>query len=208
MGPTRNRRAALRARLDPEWRALRGRWAEKRREEGGTLAGESAQLDAALFRQALRGARSSEGGWAWLRHPPPGQRHNGGRALWLTQRPDSSYEKAGRELLLGASNLPVDQVHAQLRRRIRAFKRPSDRAAPGPSYEEASKDPRAVLAELWIGLLLVNFGPRRLADGGPPKAAAMGLARKGGGLTNLGRLAWGFRLDLDHAERISEWLRQ
>ncbi len=196
----------LRSRLDRAWKERERRWAAKRG-EGADLLRPDAGRDARLFRRAFRGGFSESGGWAWLEHPPPGRRFRGGRTLWLTQRPGSSYDRVGRELLWAASNLPVDRVHSHLRDDVRALKRSSFRAAPGRSYRDASKDPRNVLAELWIALLQRNFGPRRRARGGAPRAGAMGLTRRNEAPLDIARLTWGFRLDFGHAERISGWLR-
>ena len=206
MSWTKGVESKLRARVDGEWEALRERWEEKRAGASSLLEADP-KLDAKLFRSAFQGAHSKSGGWAWLRHPPPGPRFHGERTLWLTQRPDSSYGEVGRELLWAASKLPVDRVHSHLRDDVRAFERSSFRAGPGRSYRDASKDPRNVLAELWIALLQRNFGPRLRARGGEPRAKAMGLARRNEPPLDLGALAWDFRLDFSHAERIGKWLR-
>ena len=199
--------AKLRSRVDAAWEDLSERWQTKRSDESGFLKAD-AGLDARLFKSAFRGGYSDTGGWAWLEHPPPGRKFRGGRTLWLTQRPDSSYEEVGRELLWAASKLPVDRVHSHLRDDVRALERSSFRAAPGRSYRDASKDPRNVLAELWVALLQRNFGQRLRTRGGEPRAKCMGLARRNERSLDLEKLAWDFRLDFSHAERISEWLRR
>lgn len=204
--PKKEPQKKLVACLTEQWQELEGRWEEKRRESAGELVAPDAGLDARLLRSAFKGAFSETGEWAWLRHPPPGQNFKGGRSLWLTRRPDSCYKGVGRDLLWAASTLPVDRVHSHLRDDVRAFERAAFRATPGRSYRDASKDPRAVTAELWLALLERDFGPRRRKGTGAARAEAMGLAGKSERYVDLGKEAWEFRLGISHAERISEWL--
>ena len=197
----------LKASLDGAWSQLEERWSAKRAEKAGGLLPHDPALDPQLFREAFRGAFSKRGGWAWLEHPPPGASHSGGRSLWLTQRPNVSYGDVGRDLLWACSTLPVDRVHGHLRDRIVPLQRPRFRSSPGRSYRDSAKTPPALLAELWIGSLMQNFVLRTSGHPRKLRAGAMGLMRRNGRVPDLAELALKFRLNMDHAVRISNWLR-
>ncbi|MCZ0943972.1 MAG: hypothetical protein OXJ53_13010 [Gammaproteobacteria bacterium] len=201
--------AGLGKSVDREWERRRRRWSERRVDKAGGLFEAGSEIDAQLHLEALRGGHSTKGGWAWLKHPPPGRRHNGGVSLWLTQRPNSSFAEVGRSLLMESSTLPVDRVHRQLRARVAALRRPGHRAKPGRGYEGARKSPITVLGELWIGLMRQGFVRRTSTRGDRVvRAEAMGIARHGERPNDTAEVAWDFQLDFGHAERISGWIRQ
>ena len=205
----------LKEMLDAQWLARKARWDER----VAPIAGESGKVDAKTlashFAPAPRGAETS-GKWDWLAFPPPGPRFAGGRSLWLTRRPGVTYEDVGRELLWRTSTLPVDQAHAHLRDDVRALRKPGS-GAKGRSFKGSYWDPMVVAAELWIAVFWRNYGPRavprhRLKEGEEPRrspAFSMGLARKNAPRKpNIAKLVWDFRLGLEEAKTMSQWLQK
>ncbi len=187
------------------WTELQERWSKRRAAEDGGLVPDQA-ADARLFRQAWRGAFSEAGGWAWLEHPPGAEQFMGGRTLWLTQRPGAPYATAGRELLREATMRIVDQVHSNMRVNAPALRRPALRSGAQRSYLESPKSAPVLVAELWIELW--GRGLVRLTtQDGITRMRAMGLGRANEREANPTDIAWTFRLDFSHAERISNWLR-
>ena len=172
-------------------------------------------LRASLYKDAVIGAYSKKGGWAWLTYPPPNSQYHNPRSLWLTRMPNKTFEDDGVPLLLHASLQNVDTLMSSMRSRIRALERPSGRAIPGISYESSYYLPTAVRSELWIYLLERNY--RKPDHTGQPfiPAHLAGLMTD----AEADRVDLGFpdkdfrdkvldfRLGLTQARRMSKWQR-
>ena len=172
-------------------------------------------LRASLYKDAVIGAFSKLGGWAWLTYPPPNSQYHNPRSLWLTRMPNKTFEDDGAPLLLHASLQNVDTLMSSMRSRIRALERPSARAVPGISYESSYYLPTAVSGELWIYLLDRNY--RKPDHTGQPfiPAHLAGLMTDAeADRVDLGfpekdfrDKVLNFRLGLTQAKRMSKWQR-
>ena len=129
------------------------------------------------------------------------------RTLWLTRMPGKSFESHGRAALSRAMLQPVDAIMNSMRARVRAIARPLLRAS-GRSYRSNYIMPGVVYDELSVYLLRQNYDIRRKSSRQIIPAATWGLRRANEPHLNLFEHAWGFRLGVKHAARISGWLRQ
>ena len=192
---------------DDAWWAAEKRFAEQpvpaHLEREGLSRGHP-WVRAALFRQALKGAYSKAGGWAWLHHPPEAPGYRDPHTLWLTRTPHKTYERHGRPLLDGAGLQPLHRVFNAIRHQVRGASRPFARAggADGTPSRVA-----VVLNELAIYLLLRNYGltKRPTMPGTTIPAEAVGLADEDE--PDPAEIAWRFRIGIEHARQISRWRR-
>ena len=78
--------------LKPQWKYMECRF-NKKREVGSGEAFKTPQktLDARLFRSAMDGGYSKNGGWAWLDWPPDNKAYRGCKTLWLTRKPNKTF---------------------------------------------------------------------------------------------------------------------
>ena len=194
--------------LDRAWMEMEGRFAERLNPKGQLpLRADPQDAKARAFRSAFNGAYSRTGGWAWLEHPPENRQYARPRTLWLTRRPGQTLED-GRELLLHASLQSVDSAFNAMREHVRSLGRPEFRAQPGRGYRSRYIDVNAVLCELWLYLLMRNYGIRaKIRQRGVP-ARAFGLATPKSKMPDLVEVALSFRLGRKHAEKISAWQRE
>ena len=160
------------------------------------------EVRAALFRQALKGACSKAGAWAWLHHPPDSLAYRNPRTLWLTRMPHKTFVRHGRDLLAQATLQPLDSVFNEIRVRVRSARRPTG----DTTGVRTTSRPSELLNELAVYLLRRNYGlgtrpPRRVP------AEAMGLASPDEDKPDPPDIAWRFRLGIDEAEQISRWRR-
>ena len=214
--PRKDWKAKRQERLDVAWRSMQDRFTERiRRGELNITTNPDTNPDddgelARQFKHAFKGGYSKTGSWAWLTYPPTSRHYINPRILWLTWKPGKSYEDKGRELLLSATLQPVDSAFNLLRQRVSGLHRAAFRARPGRSYLGAYWDPAVVCAELWIVLLWRNYGLRIKSPTNTPPAKLMGLTTPKRNVPDLARLAWEFRLGVEHAARMSRrvrWLR-
>ena len=198
--------------LEKAWKEMQARVADRMTEKGRLLPRDGADLErkkfARQFKHAFKGAYSKPGGWAWLTYPPSTPMYRNARSLWLTWMPGKQFENHGKDLLTGATLQPVDSAFNVLRQRTRGLRRAVFRARPGRSYLDSYFDPKIVCAELWIGLLLRNYGKRVKSRRKTVPAETMGLTRPKEPELDLVRHAWDFRLGTSHARRLSRWLHQ
>ena len=164
------------------------------------------QVRAQIFRRAFKGGYSTGGGWAWLRYPPASDAYRDPRTLWLTRMPGKSFDRHGKSVLLKSTLQPVDSIFDSARVRTGSLRRPS-LAAVGRSYRESNAVPSVVLAELAVYLLQRNYALRRKPEQTIIPADPMGLVTPKAAKLDLLETAWGFRLGIAHARRISEWLK-
>ena len=198
--------------LDTAWRAVEKRFEEQALPPNlpsGKTAKKDPQVRARMFRHALRGAYSAMGGWAWLHYPPPSRAYSRPRSLWLTRMPGKTFETHGKPVLANATPAPVDSVFNTIRARIPSAGRRFPPAAGRSFRWNNHAMPDIVLAELSVHLLRRNYAPRRqpgLERRIP--AETMGLVPAGAAKLDLLKRAWGFRLGLAHAKRMSAWRRR
>ena len=164
------------------------------------------QARAQIFRRAFKGGYSKDGEWAWLRYPPESDAYRDPRTLWLTRMPGKSFDRHGKSVLLKSTLQPVDSIFDSARVRTGSLRRPS-LAAVGRSYRESNALPSVVLAELAVYLLQRNYALRRKPEQTKIPADPMGLITPKAAKLDLLETAWGFRLGIAHARRISEWLK-
>ena len=165
------------------------------------------RIRAAFWRHAPQGAQSKDGKFAWLRVYPRNYYHyKNCSTLWLTRGPNDSLDD-GKDLLLGVTLQSVDSACRALRKRINSFKRP-DKAARGVSYTNASYRAELAAGELHTHLLQRNYARRmgkRWSNRRIP-AVVMGMTGGDEDAVDMESLLWDFRLGLDHAREISEWM--
>ena len=172
-------------------------------------------LRAAMYKHAIAGANTQTGGWAWLTYPPTSKQYRNPRCLWLTRMPHKTFEEHGRPLLLNATLQPADTIMSSMRRRVRGLVRPSGRAMQGISYMESYYRVDTLISEVWVYLMERNF---RLPDDDEQEFIPAMLAKL---MTeseaervvdrhtdeDFRDIVLDFRLDLNHARRLSKWQR-
>ena len=196
--------------LKDAWDAAQKRWADQEVPADllkGAVGRRNPRVLAHLFRRAFRGGYSEPGGWAWLRYPPPNAAYRDPRTLWLTRMPGKTFNKHGKAVLADATLQPVDSIFNSIRARVAGAERPQ-KVAKGQSYRESYVLPEVALAELSIYLFARNYSLRARTDQKTIPAKPMGLMASKAPRPNLLDLAWTFRLDNEHAKRISGWLRR
>ena len=204
--------------LKPQWKYMECRF-NKKREVGSGEAFKTPQktLDARLFRSAMDGGYSKNGGWAWLDWPPDNKAYRGCKTLWLTRKPNKTFNDI-KAFLMQSTLQPVDSAFASIRAGVNGAQRPLYRATGGPSYSRSYHEPRVVNDELQVYLLLRNFTVRWRARkkpiNGEPSKAVQPPARLLGLTTPMEKIidplyvVRHFRLGLEHAEVISKWTRK
>ena len=171
------------------------------------LASEERRIRATVWRNASDGANSPAGAFAWLKgFPRDTQQYKNCHTLWLTRGPDEELEDA-RELLLGVTLQSVDSACRTLRKRINTFKRP-DKAAKGVTYTSSSYRVENAVGELRTHLLMRNYARRPGKRWSKRRIPAVVLGVTGGDTdaVDMQSLLWGFRLNVRHAQEISEWM--
>ena len=167
------------------------------------------RIRATFWRHAPQGAQSTDGKFAWLRVYPRNYYHyKNCSTLWLTRGPDESLDD-GEDLLLGVTLQSVDSACRALRKRINSFKRP-DKAARGVSYTSASYRAELAAGELHTHLLQRNYA-RRMGKRWSTRcipAVVMGMTGGAENAVDMESILWDFRLGVDHAMEISEWMAQ
>ena len=196
--------------LDDAWRAAEKRFAEQPVPPYLAKAGlgrDDLRVRAALFRQALKGAYSKTGGWAWLRYPPRTPDSRKPRTLWLTRTPQKTFAGHGRELLANATLRPLDSVLSAIRAHVPSAARP---IMSGYRAVRAAVRPSVLSSELAVYLLRHNHGLRTRPPPTVP-AHAIGLDLPEGERPDSedpADLAWNFRLGMTQARWISRWRSQ
>ena len=202
--------------LERAQRAMEARARRKLDKAQGSLLGAGqAREQARLFKDALRGGYSKDGGGAWLRYPPDSRQYRNCRSLWLTRMPRKTFAREGAGLLLQATLQPVDSAMNAMRQRVNAIRRPAFRAIPGRSYAYGYYLVESVLSELWIYLLYHNFNLRPKTRRTFIPANKLGLITDKQAARALSTVAadeyikqfLDFRLGLDHARKMSTWQR-
>ena len=164
------------------------------------------KLAAKVFKTAVTGADDDRGKWAWLTFPPRFRGERWCRSLWLTRMPDKTPEDA--ESPLAAATLqPVDSAINSMRARVLSMDRPAAVAAGGRGYNRRYYDPETVMAELAIYLLGRNFATITWRQKRIP-AQVLRLMPKKETLAKISHIAKTFRLNVDHADTLSRWLRR
>ena len=158
----------------------------------------------AVWGQGPQGAGSKKGQFVWLAFPADTEAYRDCRTFWLSRGPDDAPED-GRDLLIGVTLQSVDSACRSLRKRINTFKRP-EKAARGVSYVSSPYRVEGAIGELRTYLLMRNYCRRpgtRWSNEIIP-AAVLGLSD--GEEVDMADVLWTFRLGVEHAEELSEWL--
>ena len=195
--------------LKDAWDAAEKRWADQEVPADllqGAVGRRNPRVLAQLFRRAFQGGYSESGGWAWLKYPPPSAAYRNPRTLWLTRMPGKTFDSHGKAVLAGATLQPVDSIFNSIRSRVIGAERP-ERTAKGQSYRKSYVKPEVALAELSIYLFARNYSLRARTKQKTIPAKPMGLMAPKAPRPKMLDLAWTFRLDIEHALRISGWLR-
>ena len=208
--PMRRKKALPRAMKRMEERFAQ-RVAEQMEETTDTTTGEMwgeeervRRARVAVWGQGPQGAGSEKGKFVWLAFPPDTEAYRDCRTFWLSRGPDDTFED-GRDLLIGATLQSVDSACRSLRKRINTFQRP-EKAARGVSYVSSPYRVEGAMGELRTYLLMRNYCRRpgtRWANEIIP-AAVLGLSD--GEEIDVADLLWSFRLGVEHAAELSEWL--
>ena len=196
--------------LQEAWDAAEARWAEQEVPDDllkGAVGREDPRVLAHLFRRAFRGGYSEPGGWAWLKYPPTSAAYRDPRTLWLTRMPGKTFDEHGKAVLAQATLQPADSIFNSIRSRVVGAGRPL-KTAKGQSYQLSYVRPEIALAELSIYLFARNYSLRARTRQKTIPASAMALMGDKASRPNLLDLAWTFRLDIEHARRISGWLKR
>ena len=173
----------------------------------GLLDDSVALARAKAFKNAFSGAYSASGDWAWLRHPTDQSQYVDARTLWLTEAPGKGWD-AGRGLMRHATLQSVDSAFNSMREQVRALERPDFRAAPGRGYRGANFGVDEVMAEVVLYLLYRNYSKGAYAQNESMEPGrAMGIMRSNERRPVIRDVALNFRLDLEHAGRLSQWWR-
>ena len=171
------------------------------------LASEERRIRATVWRNASDGAHSTAGAFAWLKgYPRDTRQYKNCHTLWLTRGPDEKLED-GQELLLGVTLQSVDSACRTLRKRINTFKRP-DKAAKGVTYSSSSYRVENAVGELRTHLLMRNYARRSGKKWSETRISAVVLGATGGDTdaVDMQALLWDFRLNVRHAQEVSEWM--
>ena len=203
--------------LKTQWKHMERRFNEKREAHLAAVYRDQQELDARIFKSAMRGGNSTKGAWAWLAWPPDNNIYRGCKTLWLTRRPNKTLEDI-KEFLMESTLQPVDSAFASIRAGVNAAQRPLYRATGGPGYSHSYHEPGVVNDEIQVYLLLRNFTVRwraekKQADDGAreevqPPARLLGLMTLKEKIIDPLHVVWNFRLGWEHAEVISKWIRR
>lgn len=192
--------------LDAAWYAMQEELTQRVNSYGDDASERDISREyAKAFRYAFRGANSSNGGWAWLPFPPSTQQYRDPFSLWLTWNRSKDYEKVGRELLRHVTLQPIDSVFHSFRSRSRGTSRARSRATQGRSYVESYVDPLNVMSELWVSMFEINYQARKRKKV-VPRARRLNLMRANAKPPDPERIASNFRLGVNEAEEITQWV--
>ena len=201
------RRAALRKAWDQTEKRVGKRFEETiGAKVGKDLLSDPDRAAAKAFANAMVGAFSEKGEWAWLRYPAPMGKEHDCRSLWLTRMPGKTFEDAEEPLAHSTLQRVDSAIHA-LRSHARAMHRPGTRAAQGRDFSKSYVDPETVLSEIAIYSLGRNYSLLS-ADQHDIPACELGLVPSGRKPPDLPAIFERFRLGLSHADKISQWLRR
>ena len=167
------------------------------------------RVRAHLYKRAFKGAYSkgeNGGGWAWLSYPRETVAYRRCRSLWLTRMPEKTFRSHGKAALSRSTLQPVDSLFNSVRARTSAAGRPALRAS-GRGYRASYVMPSVVMDELIVYLLGRNYALRKKTTQKVIPARAFGLITDETAKLDMLEAAWGFRLGISHAKRISRWRR-
>ena len=159
---------------------------------------------AAVWGLGPQGAGSKKGKFVWLDFPADTKAYRNCKTFWLSRGPDDAPEDA-HDLLVGVTMQSVDSACRALRKRINTFKRP-DKAASGVSYAVSPYRVEGAMGELRTYLAMRNYGRRPGKRWSEQTIPAAVLGTSDGEEVDMADLLWTFRLGVEHAEELSEWL--
>ena len=164
-----------------------------------------AEVRAIMWRQARNGGYSKAAKGVWLDFPPDYKNFVDCRTWWLTRRPGDTNEDA-HEPLLKASMYSIDSAHGSMRSRVNALQRRGS-ISQGQGLKSNYYRFDVMCAEMWVYLLNFNCRLRKQDKRKFPRAVTMGLADKRDRIVRPHDVAWNFRLGIEHAEKISRWMK-
>ena len=165
-----------------------------------------ARKAADAFKTAFLTATKRSGKWAWLDYPPPIGDEKLSRSLWVTRMPGKKFSDA-EEPLFHASLQRVESAMNAMRERLISMRRAGVRAKPARSYRGSYTRAKSVASELFIYLIARNFTllsqDQELIPG-----RVLGLMQEECPFPYHIDTVFEFRLGLEHAEELTQWLRQ
>ena len=161
---------------------------------------------AAAWQLAPQGAQSKDGAFAWLHFSGNTSHYRNCRTLWLSRGPDDAPDD-GCDLLIGVTLQSVDSACNAMRSRVNTIGR-SAGGAKGMNHARLPHRVEQVMGELRTYLLMRNFGrrPGRAYAHETIPAATLGLSD--GEEVDMVDVLWTFRLGIEHAREVSQWLSQ
>ena len=166
----------------------------------------AARKAADAYKTAFLSATKRSGKWAWLDYPPPIGDEKLSRSLWVTRMPGKTFSDA-EEPLFHASLQRVESAMNAMRERLLSMRRAGVRAKPARSYRGSYSRARSVVSELLIYLIARNFAvlsrDQKLIPG-----RVLGLMHEKRPFPYHIHTVFNFRLGLEHAEKLTRWLRQ